>query len=120
MSGHTGLRPTYAQQVAAGKADQRALVTATASGDTTIVAAQGAGKKILPLMVVVSTDTAVTIKFRSNSTDITAPIYMAANSTGVLDPRLVEILLTAANEALKINLSATANVGITCVWREAA
>ena len=94
-----------------------AKATATASGYTQIVAAPGAGYRIVLLGFMVSTSAAVNVKFASASTDLTALFYLAANSTGVVTDLSKFVLICAANEALRINLSGTANVGVTVAYR---
>lgn len=91
-----------------------AVINATASGDTQVVAAV-AGKKIRLLAYAFVSDTAVTVKFRDNSAtpvDLTGPMAVAANGgvsyAGGFDSWVGE---TAAGQALMINLSANANVG---------
>lgn len=99
------------------KTQRTAVATATASGYTTVVAAPGAGYKIMLTGFILSTDAAVNVKFASASTDLTALFYLAANSTGVVSDLKRLYLFCAENEALRINLSGTANVGVTAAYR---
>lgn len=94
-----------------------ATATATGSGYTTLVAAPGAGYKIMLTGFMISTSAAVNVKFASASTDLTALMYLAANTTGVVSDLKRLYLFCAENEALRINLSGTANVGVTVAYR---
>ena len=64
---------------------QYAYANPTASGNTQVVATQGAGVKVRVLSVFVVTDAAVTIKFQSASTDISSGKPCAANG-GFIQP----------------------------------
>lgn len=88
-----------------------ATIAATASGDTAVVAAV-TGKRIRVVSYVFVTDAAISVKFRSATTDITGPMPIAANS-GVSCPGQPSshLFQTVAGAALNINLSGTANVG---------
>lgn len=96
---------------------QRAPIVATAAGDTAVVAAQGAGKKIGVIRVMVITKTALDIKFRSGTTDLTGTMGLAAGNgfrdalTRNADDSGDSLFETNANEALNINLSAIGTVG---------
>ena len=88
----------------------RAIVDATASGDTVIVAAV-AGKRIRVLGLILVGSAAVTVRFRSGVTPISAGFPLAANG-GMAPPVTAHgWAQTTVNEALNLNLSGIANVG---------
>lgn len=118
MNNSFGLALSHGVADKAVRSPQRVgAVTATASGFTTLVAAPGAGFRILLVGFLISTSAAVNVYFASASTALSAPLYLAANSTGAV-PDLQRVYLTCAdNEALRINLSGTANVGVTVAYR---
>jgi len=98
----------------------RTSVTASASGATVVVAAQGGGVRIRVLSVFVCTSTAVGVKFQSASTDISGLSALAANGGFVMPETQHGWFQTAANEALNVNLSGAAtSVGVTVVWVQA-
>jgi len=80
--------------------------TATASGDTTILAAAGVGKAY-SFRYVYHTDTAVGVKFISGVTDVTGVMPVGANA-GVASSIWLHC---GGNEALKINLDGAATKG---------
>jgi hypothetical protein len=96
---------------------QRASLAATSSGATAVVAAQGAGKYIKVIRVMVLSKTALDIKFQSAANDITGLVGLAAGGGWrdgmVRNPGDEEDCLfrTNANEALNINLSGAGTVG---------
>jgi len=94
---------------------QRAFANATGSGNTQVVAAQGAGVRIRVLSVFAIATTAVTIKFQSATTDISAGFPVGANS-GFAIVNNHGIFQTAANEALNINLSGAVATGVQVTW----
>ncbi len=98
---------------------QRAFVSASATGDTAIVAARGAGIKIRVLAAYYVSTLANTVKFRSNTTDISPPTPLAANGGMVLPFSPIGWFQTAANEALNGNLSVATATGIMIEWVEA-
>lgn len=102
------------------RAVARAYVNATASGNTELVAAQGAGVRIRLLALFVLTDAAVSIKFQSATTDVSAVWALVANGGFVLPVNPHGWLQTNANEALNVNLSGIANVGVQATWCAAA
>ena len=88
----------------------RAFVDATAAGDTVIVAAI-ASKRIRIIGLILVGSAAVTIRFRSGVTPISAGFPLAANG-GMAPPVTAHgWAQTAINEALNLNLSGIANVG---------
>lgn len=97
----------------------RAFVNATASGNTSVVSAQGGGIRIRVLSVKVVTATTLTVKFQSATTDISPGESLPANG-GFVMPRNVDgWFQTAANEALNINLSGAGTVGCTLTYVQA-
>jgi hypothetical protein len=93
-----------------------AFVNASASGNTAVVAAQGAGVQIRVLGLIVVTTAAQTVKFQSATTDISAGFPLAANggiSTTYYPDGMFE---TVANEALNITLGAATATGVQVVW----
>lgn len=90
-----------------------AVISASASGDTPIVAAV-TGKKIRVLSYMVSKSDAVNMKFRSGTTDITGLLYNGAAPS--FSP--VGHFETAAGAALNINLSGAVAVGGHLVYVE--
>lgn len=88
----------------------------SSSGNTQVVAAQGAGVKIRVLSLVIVSTIAQTVKFQSATTDISAGFPVAANGGIVLPPNDHGWVQTADNEALNINLSAATATGVQVVW----
>lgn len=100
-------------------------VNATNSGGTTLAAA--ATNTIHELIgLSISSNAAVSVKFQSNSNDITGPWNMAAG-TPLTIPQLAQNVMSgitpicstavAGNEPLKINLSVNASVGGVAIVR---
>lgn len=87
------------------------VLTASASGATAVVGAQGAGKTIVVTSVVLSASAAVNAKFQSASTDITGLLYLGTSGGFVLPEKPRGWFRTAANVALNINLSGAVAVG---------
>lgn len=87
-----------------------AVITASASGNTSVVALVAA-KKIRVISYVVVTNATVNIKFQSNTTDKTGLLYLSANGgvSGAYAP--TGHFETASGEALNINLSSAVAVG---------
>ena len=98
---------------------QRAFLNATASGNTQIVPAQGAGIRVRVLGVTVVSLTALTIKFQSGTTDISSGKPVAATGGWVAPEAIAGWFQTAPNEALNINLSGAGTVGVDVVWVQA-
>lgn len=97
-----------------------APITASASGDTSVVALV-ASKKIKVVAAVVTGNGAVNIKWRSATTDITGLEYIAGAGGGsVLPFNPVGWFETAAGVALNINLSGAVGVGGFVRYIEAA
>jgi hypothetical protein len=91
-------------------------IDVSASGDTTLVAAVS-GRRIKVLSYVIVVADTVTVKFKSGSTDITGPFTFVSGGSGVSSPAalssmgFIPAFVTAAGEALVINLSAAKQVG---------
>lgn len=96
----------------------KAIITASTSGATTIVAATG-GKKIRVVSMQLVANAAVNVKWQSHvtPTDLSGLAYFAANGGYVL-PYNPEgwFLDTVIGEALDINLSAAVAVGGTLTY----
>lgn len=99
----------------------RAFVNASASGNTQLIAAQGGAVRIRVLAVVgVVGGTAVSVKFQSATTDVSALFACAANGGFVLPYNPHGWFQTAANEALNVNLSGAVATGVQTIWAQAA
>jgi len=84
-------------------------INATASGDTTVVAAV-TGKKIRVVNLMLTTSAAISIAWKSGANTLISGMAFAANG-GINGERLFGYFMeTNATEALIINLSAAANV----------
>ena len=97
----------------------RSFVNATLSGNTELVATQGPGVRIRVLSVTFLALLAVTIKFQSATTDITAGFPIAINGGIALPYNPHGLFQTGANEALNINLSLATSVGVNVTWVQA-
>jgi hypothetical protein len=90
---------------------KRAIISASASGNTSVVAAV-TGKKIAVLSYNYMANGAVNVKFQSsNTSDISGLAYLIANTGKVCDHNPGIWFETVAGEALNINLSAAIAVG---------
>lgn len=89
-----------------------AAIAATASGDTTLVAAQGVGNKIRVLSALVVVDTAVTVRFEDGTggTALTGLMALAANSGFSMPYNPAGWFEGSANTLLNLETSATAGV----------
>lgn len=89
-----------------------AVITASASGATTVVAAV-TSKKIVVTNIVLMSNAAVNVKFQSHvtPTDITGLLYLAANTGFAPGYDPTGHFQTVAGEALDINLSTGVAVG---------
>jgi len=93
-----------------------AIVNVNTSGDNTIVAAV-AGKRIKVLHYAVGCDQNVDIYWKSNSTAITGPIFLASSTSvsagyGASSPAgLVGMFETNVGEDLNLNLNGAKTVG---------
>lgn len=114
-----GVYPVGGQQIDEGgtvRAVSRAFVNAVLIGNTAVVAAQGAGVKIRVLSAMAVGTLAVTIKFQSATTDITAGFPLGINGGMVLPYNPHGWFETAANEALNINLGLGTATGVNITW----
>ncbi len=89
---------------------KRAFITASAIGNTQVVAAI-ADRKIRVLGYTLSAVAANNVKFQRGATDVTMLHYMPATATVVAPLDNHGYADTAVNEALNINLSAATAVG---------
>lgn len=89
----------------------------TASGHTSLVAAPGAGKRIVVTGFFLSCKTAVDVYFTSATTRISPTLYAGANSTFVIQRLTHQPFECAANEALQINASAAGTSYIQVAYR---
>jgi len=91
---------------------QYAVISTSASGDTTIVAAQ-TGKRFRVLSWDLTVNGAVNVKWKSGaSTDKTGLYYFSAAGSGISAPEAENGLFeTVAGDALVINLSGLVAVG---------
>lgn len=93
-----------------------ATISTSASGDTTLVAAQP-GRKIRVVSYTVIAAGDVSVKFKSGSTDITGAMPLTTNGgaapsgSGLAPSGFAGLFETASGEALVINLSAAVAVG---------
>jgi hypothetical protein len=86
-------------------------ISTSSSGDTTLVAAD-ATRKIKVVSYVVVAASAVSVKFKSASNDVTGAEPFAANGgAAVLGTTFAHLFETVANQALVINLSGAVAVG---------
>lgn len=90
---------------------------AAATGDKTLVAAQGAGKKIIVTSFILSSDTDTTYQFKTGSTALGPPIPVAARIPAGASFLPEPLIKTNANEALVINSSATITGGCWITYR---
>lgn len=97
----------------------RVAVNASSSGDNTLVSAIE-NAKILVEKIVIIPNAAVTIKFKSDSTDLTGGMNLAAAGNGYTEDSNyngVHGLETASGEALVLNLSSAVQCGGYLVYR---
>ena len=91
-----------------------AFVDAGASGLTSIVPAPGAGLRLVVIALFAVASAPVSINFAGSvSGQLTATMSLAANGGMVLNENDSGWFQTGDNEALEINLSAAAAVGVT-------
>jgi len=90
------------------------VIAASASGDTTLLAA-ATTKRFKVSKLVLSAKTAVDVKFKSGSTDITGVIPLGATAPLIVPQQQVNepawLVGLTVNQALVINLSAAVVVG---------
>lgn len=92
------------------------FATATATGNTEVVAAVP-GNKIVVKSVFVVTTLANSIKFQSATNDITATYPFGANGGMVLPLNEEGWFETAAGEALNVNMSVATSTGVTVSYK---
>lgn len=93
-----------------GAIPKRAVISAAASGDNTVVAAVP-NKSIRVIDYSAISAGTVTTKWRSGSTDISGPMPLVANSQARTDNTATGVLETVPGQALVLNLSAAIAVG---------
>jgi len=109
--------PPHRAQYFAGQPATAFNSWVTASGDKTIVAAPGAGFRIIVTAFLITTDTNTNFTWKSASTALTHAMQAAAN-VPFGAPFLPEPLIQCAeNEALVLNSSAAITGGVTVVYR---
>lgn len=91
---------------------KRAFVNASASGNTLLVAAPGANRKIRVISVNIVAAAGVTVKFQTNVTDISSGKALAANGGLVLPANELGWYECALNDPLNINLGGAVAVGV--------
>ena len=94
-----------------------AIITASASGNTQVVALV-ASKKIRVVKIFLNSSGTVTAKFQSNTTDISGNHYLVASSGRDANFCPVGIFETVAGQALNINLSLAVAVSGELVYVE--
>lgn len=100
------------------------MVEFGASGDNDLIPAVD-GQILRLFRLLITFDAAVTVRFKDGaSTNLSGPLYIAANGSIVLDfPPSKDALpwfTTARGNALVLNLSAAVNVGGTACYTRAA
>lgn len=86
-------------------------ISTAASGQTLLLAAQGAGLKIKVVSYVVVASAAVTVQFQSAASALTGAMALAANGGLVVQSTTAaHVFETAANAALNINLGGAVQV----------
>lgn len=102
---------------------KNAAVTLTASGDTTVIAAPGAGKAIQIYALHVQPDAAVSFILKAGTTSLTGPVPQVAGGGWVYqlppyDPTGNTFWFEGGdNEAIKINQSGAVNSGGVILYR---
>lgn len=91
-----------------------AFANAAAAGDTTLVAAAGAGKKIRVIDIVMSPTAASDCTFKSNATAISA-LFTLGIATPITFANPCGLFETAANEPLQVTVGA-AITGVQVVY----
>ena|ERR1700739_2335898 len=96
---------------------QYAFLNASASGNTTAIAAQ-AGQRILVLQAIVISGAAGSVKFATSTgpTDISATWPVAANGGFVIPYSQLGWFQTNIGDALLFNQSGATSTGVHLVW----
>jgi len=90
---------------------QFASIAATATGQTTLVAAQISPNRIIRVkQYAYLVGAAVNVKFQSASTNLTGAQEHDAKGSGITSEHMDGVFETVAGEALNINLSGNVNV----------
>lgn len=97
----------------------RAFVNASASGSVQLVPSQ-AGLRVRVLAVSCVASAAMSVKFLSNGTDISATYAIAANGGFVMPEIVSGWFQTAPGEALNFSADTSAAVGVHVVWMTVA
>ena len=97
----------------------RAFANVTASGNTEIVATQGAATRIRVLSVHAQSTVANTVKFQSATTDISAGMPCGATGGYIKPDNPHGWFQTTANEALNVNISVATPTGVDITWVQA-
>ena len=92
-----------------------AFANASGTGNTSVVAAQ-AGQRIMVLQCCVITGATNSVKFQSNTTDISAAWPLAANGGFVLPYSALGWFQTNIGEALNFNQSTGTATAVQIVW----
>ena len=98
----------------------KANIDISASGDNQIIAAPGAGKYLAIDHINLIPTSAVTLKFRSGTTDVSGPYPFDAKQTIALDNAMQGqkgVITCADNQAFNINLGSAVQVGGFCAYR---
>jgi len=101
------------------RAVNRAFIDTSASGDTPVVGAQGGAIRIRVLAASLVVAAAVSARFRSATTSISALKALAANGGFVYPYNPHGWFQTAANEALNLNLGGAIAAGGDVIWCQA-
>lgn len=92
---------------------RRAFINTSTIGSNELVPNPGTNLRIVVINVVIIAGAANSVKFQSGANDITALYALATNGGLVFVDSEVGWFATNPNEALNINLSQTAAVGVT-------
>ena len=96
---------------------QAADFQTAAQTDTVLVAAPGAGKRIEVLALVQSSDTAMTITWKSSTTATVDEQYAAANGGKVMPLANQPWFVCAANETLTYTTSSAGKTAVDVIYR---
>ena len=96
-----------------------AFINANTLGSMQLVAAQGGAVRVRVLSAVVVTTLAVSVKFQSAATDISATFPFGANGGLVINYSPQGWFQTVANEALNVNLGLATATGVQVAWVQA-
>ena len=88
-----------------------AAIEHSATGDTVLVAAGGARKRVQLYQLFFVVDAATIVRFKSGSVALTGPMPLAANGSVTLDNNREPWLITAEAQDLILNQTGTALIG---------